>query len=289
MNSFDLPGPQFLVAYVVFAAATLIGLYLLRRAREIGGALPGHLRDPYLVACLRGGPAEVVRVATLGLIDRGFIELNGGMATARPGSEDTPGLVDMERVVLRYFDRSILIDSVFSAQAVLALAEGHCAVPLRHRGLLPDSAMLRFRWWAITAAIALIAGVALVRIDLALARGHINLDFLIALAVVAAIVAVKVGNPRRTAFGAAVLRNLRGLFSGLLRQVDAIRPGSHSNDLLWLAAVFGLDVIPSSACPSIGRFCPGKESGILLSDGGNSGSGDSEGSGCGGCSCCGSG
>jgi uncharacterized protein (TIGR04222 family) len=283
MNPFDLPGPQFLMAYAAFAAAMLIGLYLLRRARETGEAPSGYLRDPYLVACLRGGPAEVVRVATVALIDRGFIELDRGIATARPGSEATRGLADMERAVLRHFHSSILIDSVFSAQAVLAAAERNCADPLRHRGLLPDSATLRFRWGAIMAAIALIAGVALVKIDLALARGRSNIGFLIVLAVVAAIAAVMVGNPRRTAFGAAVLRSLRGLFSGLRSRADTIRAGNRSNDLLWLAAVFGLDVLPSSAFPSIERFYPRKESGSSSCGGSGGGSCGGGGGGCGGC------
>ena len=37
------------------------------------------------MACLNGGPAEVIRVATAGLVDRGLLQLIGDTATAAPG------------------------------------------------------------------------------------------------------------------------------------------------------------------------------------------------------------
>src|SRR6185503_2403683 len=149
VNPFDLPGPQFLAVYLVFVVATLLGLYLVRRDRESAAAPPSHLRDPYLIACLRGGTVEVSRVATLGLIDRGLLDLSGKVATAQPGADATRGLARVERDVLGHFRPFAQLDSVFRARRVLASAESDYSVPLRHLGLLPDSAALRFRALAI--------------------------------------------------------------------------------------------------------------------------------------------
>jgi uncharacterized protein (TIGR04222 family) len=279
MNPFDLPGPQFLVVYLVFAAAALAGLYLVRRNREAGAAPSGQLRDPYLVACLRGGAAEVVRVATLGLIDRGLLGLSGKVVTVQPGADATRGLANVEREVLSHFRPFDQLDSVFRARRVLATAESDYGVKLRHLGLLPDSDALRFRALAIVVAIALIAGVAGIKIAVALDRGRSNIGFLIVLAVVAVIIAVKVGNPFRTSLGSAVLRDLRSLFSGLRGRAAAMRQGSGSTDLLWLAAVFGMTAVPTAAFPFVGEFRPRPDSG---SSGGCGSSSSGDGGGCGG-------
>jgi hypothetical protein len=62
MNPFDLPGPEFLVFYIVLAALTLAALVLHRRAAESAGS-PVTLSHPYQVAYLRGGWREALSVA----------------------------------------------------------------------------------------------------------------------------------------------------------------------------------------------------------------------------------
>ena len=75
MNPFDLRGPEFLLFYFIFSAAVLFILFYLRQRDESPDAGKPPLDDPYLVACLRGGEIEALRVATLSLIDRGFLTL----------------------------------------------------------------------------------------------------------------------------------------------------------------------------------------------------------------------
>lgn len=77
MNPFDLPGPQFLLFYFVLSAVVLTTLGLTRRAVESSKTPPFDvgLSDPYLIAYLRGGKNEALRVATVSLIDRGFFEV----------------------------------------------------------------------------------------------------------------------------------------------------------------------------------------------------------------------
>lgn len=62
-NPLNLPGPQFLVFYLALAAVTIALLVVSRRAQESGEASTVSLSDPYLVACLRGGANEAMRVA----------------------------------------------------------------------------------------------------------------------------------------------------------------------------------------------------------------------------------
>ena len=64
MNPFDLPGPEFLLFYTIFSAVVLGGLVFWRRRAELSAA-PARidLSDPYLIAYLRGGKKEVLRVA----------------------------------------------------------------------------------------------------------------------------------------------------------------------------------------------------------------------------------
>src|SRR5688500_12145161 len=78
MNPLALPGPQFLLFYALFALAVLLVLYFGRRTLEKGPLPTIGLKEPYLLACLSGGPAEVIRVASIGLVDRGLLTLVGG-------------------------------------------------------------------------------------------------------------------------------------------------------------------------------------------------------------------
>ena len=77
MNPFDLSGPEFLVFYLSLAAVVIGALVLWRRASESAGAPKIDLADPYLIAYLRGGENEALRVALVSLIDRGLLIVNG--------------------------------------------------------------------------------------------------------------------------------------------------------------------------------------------------------------------
>jgi hypothetical protein len=48
-----------------------LAAYLLRHAGEPAETTKVNLSDPYLIAFLRGGKNEVLRVVTMSLVDRG--------------------------------------------------------------------------------------------------------------------------------------------------------------------------------------------------------------------------
>ena len=82
MNPFDLPGPQFLAFYTALGVGVTLLLHLLRWAAESGKPLKVNFSDPYLIAYLRGGENEALRVATVSLIDRGLFKMQGSELVA---------------------------------------------------------------------------------------------------------------------------------------------------------------------------------------------------------------
>src|SRR5262245_20730923 len=76
MNPFDLRGPEFLAFYFFFSLVVIIAIAILRRIAESGDAPQIVLGDPYLIAYLRGGENEAMRVAVISLFDRGLLVRN---------------------------------------------------------------------------------------------------------------------------------------------------------------------------------------------------------------------
>src|SRR5262249_11129616 len=154
-------------------------LYLVRHQRE-GGTLPARtLRDPYLLACLRGGTKEVVRVATLALIDGGMIEVAGSLAQTRSAGIPAAARSKVERAVLTHFRRGAALESVLDARAALDSASTDYADVLERRGLLPDREVRRFRILSSVIAVLVLAAVAGVKIMVAIGRGRSNVGLLL--------------------------------------------------------------------------------------------------------------
>jgi len=289
MNPFTLPGPQFLAFYALFACATLLALYLARRLSE-GGRLPNlAVKDPYLFACLNGGPGEVIRIATLGLVDRGLLQVSGGTVTVAPGVNATAGWLGIEKEILAYFANGATIDAALKESRLLNFVSATYELPLQNHRLVPDAAGKRQRRMLLAAAILTLWTVGGIKLWVAWMAGRTNVIILIVLMIVAAIAAVNIARPYRTSLGSAYLGSLRSLFSNLRARAATIQPGGGSRDLLWLAALYGASVLPVSAFPFINDVWPRRSS----SDGGSSscgsGGGGSCGGGGGGCGGCGGG
>src|SRR5215471_4358237 len=77
MNPFDLRGPEFLAFYFFFSLVVIIAIAILRRIAESGDAPKIDLGDPYLIAYLRGGENEALRVSVISLVDRGMLVMDG--------------------------------------------------------------------------------------------------------------------------------------------------------------------------------------------------------------------
>jgi uncharacterized protein (TIGR04222 family) len=277
MNPFDLRGPEFLAFYLVFAVATLVVLWLVRRAGEADTTSHAMLDDYVEIAYLRGGPQEAMRVATLNLVNRGLLEVHGDDRLQAGGRSRAEAVSrPIERRLLVKFRESEKASSIFSDAALREVAAAESEPNLVRLGLLPDSARKSKRLTLFGFGVFILAAVALTKIAVALARGRTNITFLIFEAAAFAWVAFRVTHPLRTPAGDALLSDLRTLFAGLKDRARSLVPGAETQDFALLTAVFGMTAIPSHF-PSMKALFPKASS--------SSGCGSSCGSSCGGGGC----
>lgn len=297
MNPFDLRGPEFLLFYFLFALLVLTAVVLLRRLGERENSLKPPLDDPYLIAFLRGGEMETLRVAALSLTDRGLLKLKSSSspsifssaAASRLELADPHAINEVKRPiekrVLEAFQTaqpiSTALDSLVGCEACI-----NYAANLEQLGLLPDPKARASRIRRYQMAIAILLGVAGLKILIALLRGHTNILFLIVLSAVAAYAAWRIGNPFRTERGEKFLQDVKSLFSSLHLRANSLRPGGATADLVWLASAFGLRAVSPVLFPQVSALLPRRQA-----RGGHWGDGDGGGffSSCGSSSCGGGG
>ena len=249
MNPFDLSGSDFLLFYAIFGAIVLAALVFWQRLAEGGEHEAIDPADPYLIAYLRGGAQEALRVATVALIDRGLLEVKEKTIGKRRADEirvARQNAVDfarrpIERALLRHFAEEHDPRSIFDKDSVLDAAAAY-ELSLRERHLLPDDAALAARRTRAMIAAAVLVIVSATKVVIALERGRTNILFLVGLTAVFVALAMS-GRPHRTPRGDAALADLRTLFRGLRDRADVIRPGGATNELALLVAVFGLAVL----------------------------------------------
>jgi uncharacterized protein (TIGR04222 family) len=298
MSLFDLPGPAFLLAYaVIVAMVTSIASILVTRLEA--QQEPPLLHDAYGIAYLRGGAREALRVATLSLIDRGLLVVDGDKVSWRTPRQAPAVVHPIEREVIRATENLVALTEVLSARhsdAAQALLEKQ----LRDTGVLDDSSRKPLRAFVFVVATGVLWAVAGYKLVLAAERGHRNVLLLWLIAIVATgVAAVAVFRPRPTR-GERALGVSRELFAGLRRRAGSLRAGRDPVEVLQLAAVFGVENVPSAIFPHAALLGPPprarkrEEGSSSSSDGcgtscgsGSSGGGSScgggGGGGCGGC------
>ena len=280
MFPFDLSDPQFLAFYLMFAAVVVAAFYFGRRYYESGPLPTIDLTDPLLFACLRGGPKEVVRVATLGLIDRGLLKTPDETVAA----ETKPQVAStrIEREILHHFRSATDLDSILDRPAIERVAAEDYEGQLIQLRLVPDAEMLRLRAWLLVTALISLIGVGTIELMVAKAAGHRNVGSLFILMVLGAIVIVKLRGGYRTVLGDSCFSSIRGMLRKLRDRATTIKPGSGSRDLLWLTALFGAAALPTEAFPLVPTLWPKpRPTSLALGGGGDGGIGDG-GGGCGG-------
>jgi uncharacterized protein (TIGR04222 family) len=283
VSPFDLYGPQFLAFYSLVGACTLGALYLLRHVGESAEPLAINLSDPYLIAYLRGGKNEVLRLATLTLVDRGFLMVRGSNLTAASDRPPDTLRIRIEQQMIRHFASETEAASVFKSHSFDPELQAFEEELLR-LDLVPGPAARFARTVRASIGILVLWAVAVIKIMVALSRGRSNIQFLIMLAIVLTIGAVAVTQTRQTRRGARMLDSLRTLFASLKEQTSTssiLSAGANPNELLLLAAVFGLETAfpytrsqlypKASASSSCGSSC------------GSGCGGGGCGGGCGGC------
>jgi uncharacterized protein (TIGR04222 family) len=278
VSPFDLYGPEFLAFYLLLGVCVLFALARLRHAGESADPPAFDLSDPYLIAYLRGGKNEVLRIATVSLIDRGFLTVQKSRLAAAPDRRSNSLRLPIEQKLITHFTKEDEAASVFKSRAFdreMAAYEDRLILV----NLLPDAAAKGVQNTRAAIGILVLWGVATIKIVVALSRGRSNVQFLIMLAVLLAIPVVLVTRTRHTRRGDAMLDSLRTLFGSLKDRSSAWLPGANPSELVLLAAVFGVAAIPATVFPYTKSLYP------QASSSGGSSCGSSCGSGCGGGGC----
>lgn len=304
MNPFNLPGPEFLLFYFCFSLVVIIANFVFRRRAESGAAPKIDLHDPYLIAYLRGGESDVLRVALISLIDRGILVTDDHFIRRADHVDDTLIEQPIEYEILKKFGAHGQPSSVLEAASVFTNNELKSALQpyrdkLERAGLMPDAAVRiqRLRRLSLALLFLVVTGVSKIIIGISNDR---PVFFLIAMMTTAIAVAAALSFPRLTARGDVALESVTSLYAGLMTRINSMTPGSSPAELAMFAAVFGVGALAatpfayaddffhqtrrhaqaSSGCSS-GSSC--SSSGSSSSCGSSDGGGGC-GGGCGGCS-----
>jgi uncharacterized protein (TIGR04222 family) len=239
-----LRGPEFLA---LFIAICVVIYFLVSGAIAVGERTPGdapRIRDPYVIAYLRGGLEGLIRVVTLSLVLRGLLQLDAErLRTADPTEIDRAN-VPIEKVILAACRRRAALEQIQSTTGVRTVGEEYRR-HLLDRDLIANEAMELRRRLVVLIGVAVVVSLAIAKIFVALNTGHTNILFLVIVTILATIILVhKLGNRgNRTRRGDAVLRDLSALFDTL-----KVRRGGLSAtavpELTLVAAVFGIYVLP---------------------------------------------
>ncbi len=256
MNPLDLRGPEFLAFYLVFGGAVLLGLHLWGRAVESSALAPRiDLSDPYLIAYLQGGSSEALKVGVISLLDRGLlVEAEGGIRSSDPQAPERAAR-PFEKAILRYFEHARPAHEIFEYGEGAFRGTGYLA-DLEALRLVPDEGQSRARTLRLLAGLGCLWGLALLKIGVALSRGHANVLFLVVLAGLFGVLARGVVKRRLTALGRSVLEDLRLLYRDLPQRAAFIQPGGGSTEAVMLAAVFGAAALPALHFPFVKRHFP---------------------------------
>lgn len=289
MNPFDFSGPAFLVFYVALSILVIIGVVGLRKKVESAPTPRIDLSDPLLIAFLRGGHSEAMRVAAVSLIDRGLLVCTGthlqAAIHARPDSVRRP----IETALLKKFSKSGEAASMYDDKELKSkLTEYETA--LRKVGLLPDEYITQVRAVIFGFAFVILGGVGITKLILALDRGRPNVCFLVGLIIAAIVIASKQSFPRLTETGKAMLHDVRNLYSELRGRAAFLQPGGATIEPMMLAAVFGVGALAGDGFGYTKTLFPRVHQSSTSACGGSCGSscgsscgGGGCGGGCGGC------
>lgn len=291
LNVFDLRGPEFLAFYACLLAFSMVGALILRRwletgnSRDFSRAVEWLKESPYAIAYARGGGYEAIRTAIVSLLERGFLKCNGStLEAARQASAQ----------VTDSLDKALVLKFALPAAGSEAMKDGiiqneadSLAVPLTELGILENQSIRRKRWGIIFGATCLLWLMGGVKIAVALARGRYNLEFLVLLLAISPFLIYSVVcRVKTTSLGRRAIKEVQRHFKFLRAERKEFEMRNTTNEITYLAAVYGLAMLPPLMGAAVDRLhlIPPKPP-----PGTAGGSGCGGGSSCGGSSCGGGG
>ena len=235
---FTLRGPEFLPLYVFLCFLAYGVVNCVRLSLEPRPERFDPVRDPYVIAYLRGELDELIRVVTLSLTLRRLLNVDIKGIQTIDVSEIERARVPIEKLVLtvcRQRASPVLIEANAQVRAAGRDYQRH----LLELGLvLSEGAMQKHRLsvWLAFAGVALVG---IVKIVVALRTGHSNVMGLIVCLLFATIVLLRQVGHRLSWRGRAALKDLRTLFAHLQERGDSL-PKTAISEATLLAALFGV-------------------------------------------------
>jgi uncharacterized protein (TIGR04222 family) len=235
---FTMRGPEFLQLYVILCFLACGLLSVVRWGLEPQPQSFDQVRDPYVIAYLRGELGELIRVVTLSLALRGLLNVDKKGIQTVNSSEIERARVPIEKLVLTVCQQRstpVLIEANAQVRAAGRDYERH----LLERGLVvSESAVQKCQLWAWVAFAAL-ALLAIVKIVVALSTGHSNVMGLFVCLLIVSIFLLRGARYRLTRLGREALKDLRELFAHLKDRRDNL-PKTAISEATLLAALFGV-------------------------------------------------
>lgn len=145
MNPFDLSGPEFLLFYLLLSSFVIVVVWLLRRNAESGPPPQLNLADPYLLAYLRAGEGETLRLAVVSLIERDQLTASGTRLQRKSKLGPKVNGNPLEQAMLHKFNQPGEATSIYKDDSLKAVCQ-HYRQQLEQAGLLPDAAIKTARW-----------------------------------------------------------------------------------------------------------------------------------------------
>ncbi|MBI5594342.1 MAG: TIGR04222 domain-containing membrane protein [Deltaproteobacteria bacterium] len=282
-----LRGPAFLAFYIGLGiTVNLLLRSLISRQEKNTTLIRQSPIDPYKIACLRVSHLETLRVVLFSLIDRGLLKASGDRVAAETNALEMVRR-PLEKAVAAFFAEPRQVKDMFNDSGTVSAAEDYRQA-LVHEGLLAGPKNYAARMPPALVALFLLLGTSMTKIISAVLRGHHNVLFLAMLTLVFGNWTVVIWKKKRTGAGDQVLREAQQRFQSLKGRSKSVRPGGTTSDASFLAAVFGLSVLPVMYFPYIKTLFPKAASSFGGGDGGCGGGGCGS-SGCGGGGCGGGG
>ncbi len=286
MNPFALHGFSFLFFYILLGVAVLYAMRAFIRGREAAHSGPAPtMNDPYLIAYLRAGENETLRVATVALLDRGLLRQSGEEIKSKNAQAISLVQRPLEKAVLQKFQSPAGAYKLFKDPAAKQACNAYAKV-LKSYGLIADGGVYATRAGPALAALAVLLGVAGAKINIALSEGRHNIGFLIALAVILSLFVLYWWLKRLTVPGEQAIADLQQLFARLKQRSRTLKSGGQTNEVAMLAGVFGLAALSASDFPFLEKLYPSKSGdGSSCGSSSSCSSGSSCSGGCGGGGC----
>ena len=189
-------GPHFLVLYGLVILVTLAGCWWACREPRADSLPPVPSKpDPYEIAYLRGGEAEVTKLIALDLIQRGYLETGAGdrQLGQAGNAPDARHLTQIERQVFDRLKTPLDVESL-ATDASLGTAIASHAAPYEQR--LQGESLITTRTQKDSVRQARIFGALLIgglggyKLYAALSSGHSNVLFLIIMGLSSAVLTV---------------------------------------------------------------------------------------------------